>query len=86
MNFWVQLFSDVCGQPSTNRLLAFFVSLIPLLTWSWDIISSGVWKEPSPELIGLITIGLGSKVVQRNIEQKGGTLQCIKEKLKDSMK
>lgn len=70
MKFWAALFSDVCGQPSTNRLLAFFVALIPLLTWSYTVVVSGTWQEPSAELIGLITVGLGSKVVQRSIEQK----------------
>lgn len=70
MKFWVSLFSDVCGQPSTNRLLAFFVTLIPLLTWSYSVIVTHTWQEPSPELIGLITVGVGSKIVQRNIEQK----------------
>lgn len=70
MKFWADLFSDVSGQPSTNRLLAFFVALIPLLTWSYTVIATKEWQEPSAELIGLITVGLGSKVVQRSIEQK----------------
>ena len=70
MKFWYSMFSDVCGQPSTNRLLAFFVVVIPLLTWSFNVIQTSTWKEPSIELIGMIMAGLGSKVIQRNIEQK----------------
>lgn len=73
MKFWTflaSILSDVNGQPSTNRLLAFFTTLIPLLTWSYNIANTGKWVEPSPELIGLIGVGLGAKVIQRNIEQK----------------
>jgi hypothetical protein len=70
MKFWYQLFSDISGQPSTNRLLAFFVVVVPLLTWSWNVISTNNWKEPSFELIGMIMAGLGSKVIQRHVEQK----------------
>ena len=75
MKFWsfiASILSDVTGQPSTNRLLAFFVTSIPLFTWSYDVIATGIWKDPSPELIGLIGVGLGSKVIQRSIEQKKG--------------
>ena len=70
MKFWFSLFSDITGQPSTNRLLAFFVTVIPLITWSYTIFKSGVWAEPTPELISLISIGVGSKIVQRHVEQK----------------
>jgi CHASE2 domain-containing sensor protein len=73
MKFWTflaSILSDVNGQPSTNRLLAFFTTLIPLLTWSYNIFDTSKWVEPSPELIALIGVGLGAKVIQRNIEQK----------------
>ena len=79
MKFWYQLFSDVSGQPSTNRLLAFFVVVVPLLTWSGNVLQSGVWKEPSVELIGMVMAGLGSKVIQRHVEQKS---QDCKEEIK----
>jgi len=76
MTFLYSLFSDVRGQPSTNRFLSVFIIVVSMATWSYTVIISKTWQEPSPELIGLIAVALGAKTWQRKIEQED---QCKKD-------
>lgn len=70
MSFLYNLFSDVSGQPSTNRFLTVFIIVVSMTTWSYTVIVSQTWQDPSPELIGIIGVALGAKTWQRKIEQE----------------
>jgi hypothetical protein len=69
MAFLYKMFSDVEGDPSTNRMLSTFVTIFPLLVWAWTVYKAGAWVPMPEELLWLVGGGLTSKVVQRKIEQ-----------------
>lgn len=76
MNFFSQMFSDVNGQPSTNRFISAFVALFPLIVWGYTVFKSGNWIAPSEEVLFLVAGGLTSKIVQRKVEETG---KCDKQ-------
>ena len=80
MNFLADMFSDINGDPSTNRLMSSSVSILPVIFWGYMMIKTGVWIEPTPELITLVSCGLTSKIVQRNIEQKKPTKEMCDDR------
>ena len=69
MKFLYQMFSDVQGDPSTNRLISAFVAVFPLLVWGYSVYKAGVWISPPEEVLLLVGGGLTSKIVQRKVEQ-----------------
>jgi len=73
MKFLLQMFSDVNGNPSTNRFISAFTAIFPMLIWGYTVIKQGRWFSPPEEVLILVGLGLTSKIVQRNIEQKSCT-------------
>lgn len=85
MGFIYKMFSDVQGNPSTNRFISTFVVIFPLLVWAFTVYKAGAWVPMPDEVLWLVGGGLTSKVVQRGIEQKGTSDKAV-EKVKDAMK
>ena len=85
MGFMYKMFSDVQGNPSTNRFISSFVVIFPLLVWAFTVYKAGAWQPIPEELLILVGGGLTSKVVQRGIEQKD-TSEKSMEKIKDVLK
>lgn len=85
MGFMYKMFSDVQGNPSTNRFISSFVVIFPLLVWAFTVYKAGAWQPIPEELLILIGGGLTSKVVQRGLEQKDTSDKAV-EKVKDAMK
>lgn len=85
MNYFGKMFSDVKGDPSTNRFLSAFVVIFPVLVWAWTVYKAGTWVPIPDEVLWLVGGGLTSKVVQRKIEQTDacdGAAENIKSALK----
>ena len=80
MNFLYRMFSDVNGEPSTNRIISAFVTVFPLIVWSAAVFKSGVWVPIPDEVLWLVGGGLTSKVAQRVVEQKN--YEDVDEKVK----
>jgi len=74
------MFSDVNGEPSTNRIISAFVTVFPLIVWSAAVFKSGVWVPIPDEVLWLVGGGLTSKVAQRVVEQKN--YEDVDEKVK----
>ena len=85
MNFISSMFSDVNGDPSTNRVLSAFVVVFPLIVWAWTVYKSGVWVPIPEEVLFLCGGGMASKIIQRKIEESG-KCDIATEKIKDAMK
>ena len=85
MKFLYQMFSDVQGSPSTNRLISAFVAVFPLLVWGYSVYKAGVWISPPEEVLLLVGGGLTSKIVQRKVEQSATTDQAL-DKVKQAFK
>lgn len=85
MNFISSMFSDVNGEPSTNRVLSAFVVMFPLLVWSWTVYKAGAWVPIPEEVLFLCGGGMASKIIQRKIEESG-KCDLATEKIKDAMK
>ena len=85
MKFLAEMFSDVNGDPSTNRFISAFVVMLPLFMWAYTVYKSGVWVPIPEEVLLLVAGGLTSKVVQRSIEQ-GGVNDKAVEKVKSALK
>jgi hypothetical protein len=85
MGFMYKVFSDVKGDPSTNRLISAFVAVFPLCVWGYSVFKSGVWMNPPEELLLLVAGGLTSKIVQRKIEQ-GDCNDAVTENIKNSLR
>ena len=79
------MFSDVNGDPSTNRVLSAFVVVFPLIVWAWTVYKSGVWVPIPEEILFLCGGGMASKIIQRKIEESG-KCDMATEKIKDAMK
>ena len=85
MAFMYKMFSDVQGNPSTNRFISAFVVIFPLLVWAFTVYKSGTWQPIPEELLILVGGGLTSKVVQRGIEQRDVSEKAV-DKVKDALK
>lgn len=80
MNFLYTMFSDINGDPSTNRFISTFVTIFPLLIWAYPVLKTGVWVPIPDEILILSGSGLGSKIIQRKIEESG---RCVKKEKSD---
>ena len=80
MNFLYTMFSDINGEPSNNRLISTFVVVFPILVWAYPVIKTGVWVPIPDEILILSGSGLGSKIIQRKIEESG---RCVKKEKSD---
>ncbi len=85
MNFISTMFSDVNGEPSTNRVLSAFVVVFPLVVWAWTVYKAGAWVPIPEEVLFLCGGGMASKIIQRKIEESG-KCDLATEKIKDAMK
>ena len=85
MKYLSQMFSDINGEPSTNRLISTFVAIFPLLVWAWPVLKTGVWVPIPEEVLYLAGGGMASKIVQRKIEESG-KCDLATEKIKEAMK
>lgn len=85
MKYLATMFSDVNGEPSTNRFISTFVTIFPLLVWAWPVLKTGVWVPIPEEVIYLAGGGMVSKIIQRKIEESG-KCDVATEKIKDAMK
>lgn len=85
MGFWINMFSDVHGEPSANRFISAFVVIFPVLVWAWPILKTGVWTPMPDEILYLCGGGMASKIIQRKIEESG-KCDMATEKIKDAMK
>lgn len=85
MNFFTQMFSDINGDPSTNRFISTFVVVFPVIVWAWPILKTGVWVPMPDEVLYLCGGGMASKIIQRKIEESG-KCDLATEKIKEAMK
>ena len=76
MGFLYKMFSDVNGEPSTNRFISAFVAIFPLIVWGYTVFKTGNWTAPSEEVLFLVAGGLTSKIVQRKVEE---SVKCEKQ-------
>ena len=80
MNFLYTMFSDINGAPSNNRFISTFVVVFPILVWAYPVIKTVVWVPIPDEILILSGSGLGSKIIQRKIEESG---RCVKKEKSD---
>ena len=85
MKYLATMFSDINGEPSTNRFISAFVTIFPLLVWAWPILKTGVWVPIPEEVLYLAGGGMASKIIQRKIEESG-KCDLATEKIKEAMK
>lgn len=85
MKFLSTMFSDINGDPSTNRFISTFVVVFPVLVWSWPILKTGVWVPMPDEVLYLCGGGMASKIIQRKIEESG-KCDLATEKIKEAMR
>ena len=85
MKYLATMFSDVNGEPSTNRFISTFIVVFPILVWSWTVYKAGVWVPIPDEILYLSGGGMASKIIQRKIEESG-KCDVATEKIKDAMK
>lgn len=71
------IFSEDNGTPSSIRLMSAYVVLNTMLNWTYIIVKTGLWVDPTYNMIFLILSALGMKAWQKKYERRGNVPNTI---------
>lgn len=68
MKYLFDLFSESNGTPSSMRIMSAYIIINTMVAWTYTIVHSGTWTDPSINMIALIMGALGVKTWQKKYE------------------